>query len=327
MSWKAMTTALALGCSVAALCSVGADGPGERREKADRAGAAPAKMERTAYLGVATSPADPTLSRQLGLPRGVGLTVDYIDPQSPASTSLEPHDVLHKLNDQLLVTHEQLAVLVRMQQPGAKVRLAVLRGGKSVELNVELGEKELPVLEPRRWGLPDVQLHPPVFQPFRIPPSGPDIESDMDRRMQEQTERIEDALQAMRDLALRRRGCDPAQGRGPNSCPTPCRPTPGVAPGQPGSICDMDAPPVIGQCTACIVEDGLTVTLTTDPAGHRHVRATDSDGKLVFEGPMDTDEQFQKAPDKVKARIEKLNAMRGNMAPHAPELPGQGRIY
>ena len=58
-------------------------------------------LQKSAYLGVATSPVEAALGRQLGLPTGVGLVVDHIDPASAAAKKLEKHDVLRKLKDRL----------------------------------------------------------------------------------------------------------------------------------------------------------------------------------------------------------------------------------
>jgi hypothetical protein len=58
------------------------------------------RMEKAAFLGVATSPAPDTLRAQLDLPRGVGLVVDFVEKDSPAEAAgLKVHDVLEKLDD------------------------------------------------------------------------------------------------------------------------------------------------------------------------------------------------------------------------------------
>src|SRR5687768_16620703 len=68
-------------------------------------------LERGSYLGVACSPVSEVLRRQLKLPEGTGLVVDYVEPESPAQTAgIDPHDVLIRLNEQILVNPPQLAV-------------------------------------------------------------------------------------------------------------------------------------------------------------------------------------------------------------------------
>src|SRR6476660_8678591 len=60
------------------------------------------EMRKGAYLGVSTSPASPVLQRQLGLPEGMGLVVEFVAPKSPAEEAgMRQYDVMQKINDQL----------------------------------------------------------------------------------------------------------------------------------------------------------------------------------------------------------------------------------
>jgi hypothetical protein len=87
------------------------------------------------------------LREQLKLPRGVGLVVEVAEAGGPTEAAgLKQYDVLHKLNDQILVNAEQLSVLVRMHKPGDEVKLTVIRQGQSMTLTAKLTEKDLPVL-------------------------------------------------------------------------------------------------------------------------------------------------------------------------------------
>jgi hypothetical protein len=107
-------------------------------------GATPPKLEKAAYLGVVTSPATPVLQKQLRLGEGIGLLIDYVEPNSPAEAAgLQPFDLIVKLNEQIVVNAHQLAVLVRTFDPGAKVTLKVIREGKERALDVTLVEREL----------------------------------------------------------------------------------------------------------------------------------------------------------------------------------------
>jgi len=111
------------------------------------------RWEKAAYLGVATSSAQPALRQQLHLPRGVGLVVDFVEHGSPADEAgLHQYDVIQKLDDQILVNPQQLAVLVRIREPGDSVKLTVVREGKPLPIDVKLSEKEVPPLEELRLG-------------------------------------------------------------------------------------------------------------------------------------------------------------------------------
>lgn len=106
------------------------------------------EMEKATFLGVGTSPAGETLGEQLGLPRGIGLTVEFVTKDSPAEQAgIKQHDVLHKLNDQLLCNVEQLATLVRMNKPGDTVKVTLIRKGEPMEISATLVEREMPKMD------------------------------------------------------------------------------------------------------------------------------------------------------------------------------------
>jgi len=111
-----------------------------------RAGGAPAEMEKVAFLGVSTGPVSSTLGAQLGLTPGSGLVVNQVVPASPAAGVLQVHDVLVKLDDQLLIEMNQLAVLVRSHKEGDEVTVTYLRGGKQATAKVKLAMHDAPKL-------------------------------------------------------------------------------------------------------------------------------------------------------------------------------------
>ena len=102
------------------------------------------RLVKAAYLGVASSPASAVLRRQLTLADGVGLVIEFVEPGSPADVSgVQPYDVLVRLNEQILVNPQQLAVLVRTFEPGDEVRLALIRERQPVDVPVKLAEREM----------------------------------------------------------------------------------------------------------------------------------------------------------------------------------------
>lgn len=132
------------------------------------------EMVKAAYLGVATSPAPKSLRHQVELPNGVGLVVDTVAPDSPAAAAgLKANDLLHKVDDQILINSLQLAVLVRTYKPGDSVKLTVLRGGKPVELTAKLIEKELPPLDELRVNLEPQLFHAQNWVTVQPPPAQP----------------------------------------------------------------------------------------------------------------------------------------------------------
>ena len=120
---------------------------------------------KAAFLGVEAmpiegGPAGDTLRAQLKLHEGVGLIVGEVVSRSPAAAAgLKVHDVLVKLDDQMLVDYHQLAVVVRTApEEGEEVTLTVMRDGKQESLKAKLEERDLPPLsamnatEPRGGG-------------------------------------------------------------------------------------------------------------------------------------------------------------------------------
>jgi len=121
------------------------------------------------FLGLSTSPTPDALRDHLSLPAGIGLVVSSVEPGSPAQRAdLRPNDILHKLDEQLVVNGEQLAELVRTYNPGRGIRLSIIRNGKAMQVGVKLGERNLPPLSelgpqpapkpaPRLYGQPPAQ--------------------------------------------------------------------------------------------------------------------------------------------------------------------------
>jgi len=105
----------------------------------------PTKQQPVAYIGVLTRDVTPELRSQFSLPEGFGLMVEEIMPGSPAEQAgLKVHDILLKLDDQQLITMEQLMALVRARKKGEVVQLTRISGGKESQLPVTLGEHLMP---------------------------------------------------------------------------------------------------------------------------------------------------------------------------------------
>ena len=95
-----------------------------------------------AYLGVSVGSPDEVLRSQLKLPEDTALVVQWVDEQGCAKGVLRPHDVLTRLDDQLLVNGEQFSTLVRLHKPGDAVRVSLIREAVPQVVTVKLAEKE-----------------------------------------------------------------------------------------------------------------------------------------------------------------------------------------
>jgi hypothetical protein len=109
------------------------------------------RMEKGPYIGVATSPVPVALRDQLQLRPGIGLVVDHVTLDGPAEKAgLKPSDVVEKLDDQLLVNNQQLAVLVRTHKVGDEVKLSIIRAAKPQVVTVTVGEGDVPPIDELR---------------------------------------------------------------------------------------------------------------------------------------------------------------------------------
>lgn len=325
------------GLALVPLVAGAAEAPGVRRGPGG-----PEALERGAYLGISSVAVDEALGSQLGLPRGVGLRVEYIDPDSPANGALQRHDVLHKLDDQILVNLTQLAVLVRLHQPGEAVSLTFLRGGKSQTATVQLAEKELPPLQAYDTDRPQIRINPPQFMAPQGPGYGWHDRPGPGGDWQKQAlEAVEEALRAAplageeveRLLKGVRERLPKAGGQG-----APVTPTPALPPGPPvqGALTYPGGVSVVlGSATgdgygvtSCqsLVVDGRAASLTVDGNGRRRLVISDGAKGVVYEGSLDTPGDRAAVPADYAELVRQLEASRpgaggGQAHPAVPVVP------
>jgi membrane-associated protease RseP (regulator of RpoE activity) len=104
---------------------------------------------KVAHLGVAAGPIPELVAAQLKLPKGTGLAVEMVEPDSPAAAAgLKRNDVLTKIDDQILVNTPQLQVLVRLHKAGDEVKLTFIREGQVQTATAKLAEREVPDMPP-----------------------------------------------------------------------------------------------------------------------------------------------------------------------------------
>ena len=243
----------------------------------------PVRTEKGSYLGVAASTAPRALRHQVELPKGVGLVVDAVAPDSPAAEAgLKPDDLLHKLNDQVLVNPQQLAVLVRTFKPGETLKLTVIRAGKPAELSAKLAEKDLRPLEEMRLG----------GDPFGNPLAegwGPFANN---REPGPELERLLETMRQRRDQPDRGPLGGGAGGGAGGGGGDPANPFP------PGLL--------LNENFALSWDDGVVSMSIAAAGGKKTLVAKDKAGKELYNGPIDTEEQRNALPPEVKERLSKV---------------------
>jgi len=99
------------------------------------------KAKVVTWLGLAVEESSEALSSQLGLKPGEGLTVTLVAADSPAAKAeFHTNDVLIELDGQMLVHPMQLRKLVQMHAEGDPVQLTFYRAGKKQTISVKLGK-------------------------------------------------------------------------------------------------------------------------------------------------------------------------------------------
>ena len=259
----------------------------------------PVEMKKVAFLGVATQPVDAAATKELKLPEGIGLNVMHVVPDTPAAKAgVQAGDVLHKLDDQLLVHPLQLRTLIRTHKAGDAVTLTVIRAGKAVELKSKLVDREVPVNEHAgAWEVgpgqvqrlvPGQRLH---VGPNGIVEIGPLLELDPEQGDLPQVpddirERIE---QQHREMIKRIKQQIEQRGQ---------LPLPPNA-GQPGVNAQMTAKTVMNDG-----EHKIEYAITN---GSKHLTITDKEGVEVFDGPVNTEAERAEIPEPLRKKFEKLD--------------------
>lgn len=243
------------------------------------------------YLGVATAPVNPEVADHLKLDKGVGLTVVEVDPDSAASGKLETYDILYKFDDQILVSPRQLAVLVRSKSPGDKVEIALYRSGENMTKEIELGKaKDIPEQARQLLRIPQQRglRHP--GRKFR--PMKPGVPQGLDDNFMENLQRkFQKRMQTFRNSfgdmdALLEELRDKMKSGG-----------------QKGSNIISEQHHSVDITR---VENGMEFHYTRQD-GDQHLEVIDKNGDILFDGPINTEEQMEDIPKEAKEFLDSID--------------------
>jgi len=259
------------------------EGEGPGTMKIARVGGLPLEKEPVTFLGVETAPAGRTLAAQLGLPADTGLVVTRIVEGSPAAGALKEHDILTKLDDQILVDIRQLSVLVRGHKEGDEVSLTVYRGGKETTVKVKLAKHEVPKLSAIDDG--------PTFRFF----GNEDLPETMPLAKIPGMAR-EDVDQAMNLLG--REPFDVFFMQKPHVRVFGRAGEHGVSTGG-STVLDLADGNLVYSDESGSIEVNAT-------KGQRELTVKNPKGEVTFKGPINNEEERQKLPPEVTARLNKI---------------------
>ena len=247
--------------------------------------------EPVTYLGVETSEVPRVLSEQLGLARGFGVVVDYVVPDGPAAAAgVKESDILKMLNDQILTDPDQLGKLVRSFPEGTNVTLTLLRKGAETKVTVKLGKREVPMrhgmfMKPS-FGDGDFGMLGNLQDLKDIGDAQKGIIRDAVERARREVERAKGEMIRAKDEARRAMRDVRVSTTDDNGTIRTTRIDLGKA-----EIVFSDAK---GEMKIASVD------------GKKQLTAKDPQGRLLFSGPVETEQDRAKMPADVRERFEKL---------------------
>jgi len=266
----------------------------------------------TAWLGVSTCESAEDVAAQLQLKTGAGLQVIYVAPNSPAAKAgLQKHDVLVNFEDQLLVHPHQLRKLVQTHKQGDAVKIEYYRVGKKEVATATLGHV------PAKYASLDEEKvfrghldqmtrelierkasaehqHTTVHDAFMAVKTDRDkLQDELHRGMDQVCKTIQEAALSVTnvDLALEpvRRALHEIAGS--------------------GVVLDNNATVTIrsaGKDVSSVVtaDDSGTIVIFSNPKPHLTVH--DKEGRLIFDGQIESAEERAKVPKQLWMKIEPL---------------------
>lgn len=269
------------------------------------------------FLGVETSSVPRVVSEQLGLAKGFGLVVDYVVPDGPAAAAgVQQNDIIKMFNDQILMEPDQLAKLVRSYPEGTNVTLTILRKNAETKITVKLGKKEVRQRD-HDYGMFDNEEFNEKMQvfndkmkdfnekmkdfkfDFKAPDFDPAIRetvktAQLQARAQARAEaqRARDEAQRNRDEAQRARDEARRSSRSMR-----------LFSSDKGTMKSTTID--LGKATIVFTDDKGEMKIET-VNGKKILTAKDPQGRLLFSGPVDNQEELDKVPVEVRQRYDKL---------------------
>ncbi|MFL6513835.1 MAG: PDZ domain-containing protein [Chthoniobacterales bacterium] len=235
----------------------------------------------------------------MNLPKGFGLVVDYVVPDSPAAAAgVQQNDILKMLNDQILLEPNQLRKLLQSFPDGTTVTLTVIRKGQEQKLTAKLTKKDVPKRNASMgpggnrdfdfhfgdmgnmdFGELKEHLNDMKEQLKDQVAAQKDVIRETVMRAQEQAERAREAAQRAVDHQIQ------VQNTNGNALRT--------------TRIDVD--------NARIVFSDDKGELRLEPVGGKRILTVkDPKGLLLFSGPVETPEDVGKLPPDVRQRFDQL---------------------
>ena len=255
-------------------------------------------------LGIIPGEVPQIVRAQLAMSGYPGVVVESTEPGGPAQKAgLQDLDIILKIGDTPILGVASVKEAVAGKNPGDKVNIQYLRGGKQQDCTLTL-EKSLYGDYPHGNLSTDGTLHNDIDRSIgagrRTFQGGPSPLDDinqafdmMDRLMNGTgANNPFDRIDRLRSLMNQRMGM-PA-------------PPPNALPNTQGAPLQGNFSSSSSSTTSFSDAQG-TIRITTSSQGGTRLYVTDANGKLLFEGPYNTDEEKANVPPEIQKRLSNLN--------------------
>jgi hypothetical protein len=242
----------------------------------------------SAFLGVVSEPVPETFTSHLGIDKAI--VVKGLMPDGPAAQAgITANDIITHIGGQAIHSPDELTRKVASHQPGEKIRVAIIRKGKSEDLDVTLGQRPNDFAdttpEPRAIK-PDLNAIPNDLRERARQMLGENFgerEMNFEQQLQGIFPEMNDAMKQLRqhmDNAMR----------------------------------NLEAPK-FNRERGIHLQQGATFRLSDERGcveihsnnGSKEVTVRDKDQRITWSGPWDTAQDKAAAPEDARQRIEALN--------------------
>ena len=242
----------------------------------------------SAFLGVVSEKLPDSVAPYLGIDKAI--IVKGLMPDGPAAQAgIAANDIITHIGNQAIQSPDELTRNVASHQPGEKIRVAIIRKGKSQDLDVTLGQRPNNFAEATpepRETKPDLNAIPNELRERARQMLGENFgerEMNFEQQLQGMFPEMNDAMKQLRqhmENAMR----------------------------------NLDAPKVTRE-RGIQLQQGTTFRLSDEKGcveiqtnnGSKEVTVRDADQKIAWSGPWDTAQDKAAAPEDVRQRIEALN--------------------
>jgi hypothetical protein len=242
----------------------------------------------SAFLGVVSEPVPEAFTSHLGIDKAI--VVKGLMPDGPAAKAgIAANDIITHIGEQAIQSPDELSRNVASHRPGEKIRVAIIRKGKSQDLDVTLGQRPNDFADATpesRDAKPDLNAIPNELRERVREILGENFgerEMNFGQQLQGVMPEMNDAMKQLRQHME-------------------------------NAMQNLD-PPKITRERGIQLQQGATFRLSDEKGcveiqtnnGSKEVTVRDANQKIAWSGPWDTAQDKAAAPEDVRQRIEALN--------------------